>query len=178
MGGRFLIPPIVAAVVVFTSAAAVAQPVAGSPAQLYPATAVDGHADESTPPSATVLRLNVALDPEAAAWIFSAAAVADWATTIHVVGLRGGHENDRLVSWAPNAASVVAAGAALDVLAGATWTRVMRGHPRVAAIGLYAAAGMRSFVAARNEYRLAHTGICGVPPPCQLNCIEAFSRCR
>lgn len=113
---------------------------------------------------------------QSATWMFGAAAAADWATTVHYLAFHHGQEDDPLINWAPSPALTVAAGAMLDIAAFMLWRRVTNGHPRLANVGLYLTSGVRVWVAGRNEYRIAHNGGC-VVPPCQNNCVAAFSRC-
>jgi hypothetical protein len=123
-------------------------------------------------------RLAGTIAAEPATWTFAAAAATDWATTAHALGWHGGHENNPVISWAPNVPITIAVGAAIDTGGVLLWRRVTRNHPKLRAAGLYAGASARVFVAARNEYRIAHPGVCAPVPPCSWNCIEAFSRCR
>jgi cytochrome c oxidase subunit II len=111
-----------------------------------------------------------------ATWMFGVAAAADWATTFHSLEFHHGQENDPIINWAPTPTLTIAAGATLDVAAFILWRRFTNGHPRIANTGLYLASALRVWVASRNEYRIGHAIRCTVPP-CQYNCIAAFSRC-
>jgi cytochrome c oxidase subunit 2 len=114
----------------------------------------------------------------AATMTFGAAAVADAATTIHYLEFHHGYEQNPLINWAPTPLATVAVGAALDLAAVAVWGRMTRGHPRVANAGLYVASGFHIFFAARNESRIARNSAACTVPPCQYNCVAAFSRCH
>ena len=114
---------------------------------------------------------------QAASWTFATAAATDWATTFHYLGFRHGHEDNPLINWAPTPATTVAAGAAFDVVSFLVWRRLTKHHPRVANAGLFIDSGVRFFVAARNEYRIARSSVCPATP-CRYRCVEAVSRCR
>jgi hypothetical protein len=103
---------------------------------------------------------------------FAVAAAADWATTAHFLIGHGGHEDNPVINWAPNAPATIAVGAALDVAGAIAWRRLTRGHPRWTATGFYAAAALRVAFAARNEYRIAHAP--GATAPCAVNCVAVF----
>ena len=109
---------------------------------------------------------------------FGAAAAADWATTFHSLEFHHGREKDPIISWAPTPATTIAAGAMLDVAAFMLWRRFTSGHPRLANTGLYLASGFRVWVAGRNELRIGHAAAGCTVPPCQYNCVAAFSRCH
>jgi plastocyanin len=106
----------------------------------------------------------------AASWTFAAAAATDWATTLHYLEFHHGQEDNPLINWAPTPATTVAIGAASDVLSFLVWRRLTRHHPRLANAGLFLESGLRFFVAARNEYRIAHSS--------PYNCVDSFSHCR
>ena len=82
----------------------------------------------------------------------SAAAAADWASTYHALKhfeLR--ETNPFLQSFQRSPGKLVTAGAAMDAAAFSTWNVVMgRRHPRVAAAGLWAMAGFRSYLVFHN----------------------------
>jgi len=126
--------------------------------------------DSAPEPSSIVAPTSTEISTSA----FAIAAAADWATTAHFLMWHGGHEDNPVINWAPNAPTTIALGAAIDVAGVVTWKRLMRGHPRWAAAGLYAAAAGRIFLAARNEYRIAH--LPGAPGPCAINCVALFDR--
>jgi hypothetical protein len=130
-----------------------------------------GEAPESPPPI-------VVPDHDASIWMFGTAAAVDWATTAHSLAFHHGHEDNPLINWTPTPAATIATGAAIDAAGVVLWERLMRDHPRTAAIGLYVASALRLLVAVQNEYRIAHAGTCALPPPCQLNCRDVFDRCR
>lgn len=92
--------------------------------------------------------------------VFAGAAAADWTTTYR--NLSPGPTWDRGQEWNPllsplhnRPVPTVLAGAALDVVGVWAWDRfVGRKHPKLAAIGLYAGAGLRIWLASRNTLRL------------------------
>jgi len=103
----------------------------------------------------------------AASRMFEVAAAVDWATTVHSLAFHHGRENNPLINWAPTTATTIAVGAAIDLAGLAAWQRMTRDHPRLSAAGLYVSTAMRVFVAARNEYRIAHVPPCATPASCQ-----------
>ena len=124
--------------------------------------------------AATALRLSIgslervsAASDDAASRMFEAAAAIDWGTTIHSLVFHRGRENNPLINWAPTTATTVALGAAIDLAGLAAWQRMTRDHPRLSAAGLYISTAMRVYVAARNEYRIAHPPPCAAPVSCQ-----------
>lgn len=84
--------------------------------------------------------------------IFAAAATADWVSTYQFIQ-RGANETNPLINrMQTKPALMIASGAAIDVAGLWAWNRyVGEKHPRLAAVGLYAAAGFRIWLAARNN---------------------------
>jgi hypothetical protein len=95
--------------------------------------------------------------------VFSAAAAADWVSTYRLQQ-RGGHEQNRMYSWADGRPEVIVTiGAASDVLGVWAWNRyVGRRHPRIARIGLYGASTFRIWLALHNS-QLAPADLHGPP---------------
>lgn len=100
--------------------------------------------------------------------IFAGASAADWATTYRNLSPYGHESNPLLLVFHDRPAPTVLAGAALDGVGAWAWDRyVGRRHPKLAAVGLYAASGFRVFIAARNASRLrnfAPTAVAVCPP--------------
>lgn len=84
--------------------------------------------------------------------VFIAAATADWVST-YQFSQRGARETNPLIKGLQSRPAVmVAAGAGIDLAGLWLWNRyVGKSHPRLAAVGLYAATGFRVFLAARNN---------------------------
>ena len=82
----------------------------------------------------------------------SAAAAADWATTYHVLSNYHAREmNPLLRRWEDTPGQLVTAGAIMDGVAFSTWNLTMgRRHPKIAAVGLWAMAGFRTYLAIHN----------------------------
>lgn len=96
--------------------------------------------------------------------VFAGAAAADWATTYHFLSNNPGwhHEGNPLLAWADDrTGETIAAGIAMDVVGAWALNRfVGRRHPKLAAFGLYAWAGLRGTMAARN-YQMRPRPYCG-----------------
>ena len=83
--------------------------------------------------------------------VFAAAAAADWTSTYYA--LDNGCKEDNVVinRLQRHPPLLIFAGAGIDVAGMWAWnTYVGRQHPRLAKIGLYAAAGFRLYLAAKN----------------------------
>jgi hypothetical protein len=82
----------------------------------------------------------------------TAAAAADWATTYHALKYYQVREtNPFLQSWQRKPGQLVTVGAAIDAATFSAWNLTMgRKHPRIAAAGLWAMAGFRTFLAINN----------------------------
>ena len=104
--------------------------------------------------------LNAAPPPEAerpkeslrtATAVFAVAFTADMITTAAFVA-RGGHEKNPMLAPLQDEPVLMLTVAAATATAGVwAWNRyVGRKHPKIAKVGLYAAAGVEFFVAARN----------------------------
>ena len=80
--------------------------------------------------------------------VFAATAASDWATTYH--GISHGYfaEGNSLINrWQDHPAAMVAAGSAMDVASVMVWNRfVGRRHPKIAAVGLYAASAFLAYL--------------------------------
>jgi hypothetical protein len=81
-----------------------------------------------------------------------AAATADWASTYHALKFyRVRETNPLLQSWQKKPGKLVTVGAAIDVAGLSAWNlTVGRKHPRLAAAGLWAMAGFRTYLAINN----------------------------
>ena len=82
---------------------------------------------------------------------FAIAAGADWTTT--AVDVAGGatEQNPLLKRFRSDPTSTVAAGSLIDLAGVCLWHRTVgRHHPRLAAVGLYAAAMFRTYLAIHN----------------------------
>lgn len=90
-------------------------------------------------------------DLRTATTVFAVAAASDWTATYHGISSGAFNEGNPTVAWAQGRpALMVAAGVAEDVALALAWRRLVgRRHPRVAAVGLYAAAGFRVYLAAK-----------------------------
>lgn len=98
--------------------------------------------------------------------IFAGAAAADWASTYRNLAPYGHEANPLLQPFHDQPVPTVIAGAALDVAAVWTWNRFIgRRHPKMAALGLYAAAGFRVWMAARNVQRWEQRPVVAICPP-------------
>lgn len=87
--------------------------------------------------------------------VFAGAAAADWTTTYQNLSPRGRETNPLLGMFNNQPVPTVIAGASLDLAAAWAWNRfVGRSHPKLAAAGLYLAAGVRVLLATRNAIRL------------------------
>jgi hypothetical protein len=84
----------------------------------------------------------------------SVAAAADWASTYHALSSQPDHLRERNPFLRPFQAQpgpMVVLGAAMDVGGLAAWNlTVGRTHPKLATVGLYAMAGLRTYWAVRN----------------------------
>lgn len=82
----------------------------------------------------------------------SAAAAADWTTTYHALSHYELRETNPLLQpWQGKPGPLVTAGALMDVGGITAWNlTVGRKHPRLAAAGLWAMAGFRSYLAIHN----------------------------
>jgi hypothetical protein len=82
----------------------------------------------------------------------SAAAAADWATTYHALQNYHVRETNPLLQrWQSSPGQLVTVGAAIDAAAFTTWNMTVgRKHPRLAAAGLWAMAGFRTYLAIHN----------------------------
>ena len=80
--------------------------------------------------------------------VFATAAAGDWASTYHGVSHLEFAEGNPLINrWQNHPALMVTAGTALDVGSLVLWNRyVGRHHPKLAAVGLYVAAGFRTYL--------------------------------
>jgi|SRR5579872_5795713 len=80
--------------------------------------------------------------------VFATAAAGDWFSTYHGVTHLEFLEGDPLINrWQNHPALMVTAGTALDVGSVILWNRyVGRHHPKLAAVGLYVAAGFRTYL--------------------------------
>jgi hypothetical protein len=80
--------------------------------------------------------------------VFGAAAAADWTATYHGLSHRKLSEGDPLINgWQNQPALMVIAGTAFDVGSLVVWNHyVGRHHPKLAAVGLYVAAGFRTYL--------------------------------
>ena len=88
--------------------------------------------------------------------VFAGAAAADWTTTYAALASGEFRECDPLLTFTKNRpVPTVVFGAALDVAAVWAWRRAVgRRHPKLAALGLYVAAGLQASIAARNLHRV------------------------
>lgn len=84
--------------------------------------------------------------------VASAAAAADWATTYHALKNYQLREvNPLLRPWQETPGKLVTAGAVMDAVAFSAWNVTMgRRHPKIAAVGLWAMAGFRAYLAIHN----------------------------
>jgi hypothetical protein len=91
-------------------------------------------------------------DLKAPTIVASAAAAADWATTYYALKNYHVRElNPLLQPWQSKPGQLVSVGAIVDGAAFSTWNLTMgRKHPRIAAAGLWAMAGFRTFLAIHN----------------------------
>lgn len=82
----------------------------------------------------------------------AAAAAADWASTYHALdNYRVRELNPLLRPWESSPGKMVTVGAAMDIAAFTTWNLTMgRRHPRIAAAGMWAMAGFRTYLALHN----------------------------
>jgi hypothetical protein len=82
----------------------------------------------------------------------SAAAAADWATTYHALKNYQVREvNPLLRPWQETPGKLVTAGAVMDTVAFSAWNVTMgRRHPKIAAVGMWAMAGFRTYLAIHN----------------------------
>lgn len=81
----------------------------------------------------------------------SVAAAADWTTTYHALQHPTIRETNPLLQPWSQPASIVTAGVLMDVAGVTAWRRVVGPkHPRVVAVGLWAMAGFRSYLAVQN----------------------------
>ena len=82
----------------------------------------------------------------------SAAAAADWATTYHALkNYRVRETNPLLHPWQESPGKLVTAGALMDVMAYSAWNMTMgKRHPKIAAAGMWAMAGFRTYLAIHN----------------------------
>ncbi|MCX6543790.1 MAG: hypothetical protein NTV05_05180 [Acidobacteria bacterium] len=82
----------------------------------------------------------------------------DYATTYQALG-RGARETNPVVNWIPNRSAMLAVGAAGDAAGAYLWVKVVgKKHRRLAAIGLYVAAGVRVWLAVHND-RVCRPGL-------------------
>ena|SRR5688572_25873275 len=82
----------------------------------------------------------------------SAAAAADWSTTYHALkNYRVREVNPLLRPFESSPGKLVTMGALMDGAAFSAWNMTMgKRHPRIAAAGLWAAAGFRTYLAIHN----------------------------
>jgi hypothetical protein len=82
----------------------------------------------------------------------SAAAAADWATTYHALQNYHVRETNPLLQrWQSSPGQLVTVGAAMDAAAFTAWNMTVgKKHPRLAAAGLWAMAGFRTYLAINN----------------------------
>ena len=85
-------------------------------------------------------------------WAATTAAAADWASTYHALTNYQLREmNPLLQSFQESPGRLVTVGAAIDAAAFSTWNvTVGRKHPRIAAAGLWAMAGLRAYLVFHN----------------------------
>jgi hypothetical protein len=102
-------------------------------------------------PPPTEIRTGMSPSLRRATAVYAIAGALDVASTAAFV-LRGGHEgNPLLAPMQDKPALMLTVGVATSVTGVWAWNRfVGRKHPKIAAIGLYAAAGVHAFLAARN----------------------------
>jgi len=84
--------------------------------------------------------------------VASAAAAADWASTYHALKYYQVREtNPLLQSWQQEPGKLITVGAAIDAATFSAWNLTMGPrHPRLAAVGLWAMAGFRAYLAINN----------------------------
>lgn len=84
--------------------------------------------------------------------VASAAAAADWATTYHALKNYHVRElNPLLRPWESSPGKLVSAGAVMDAAAFSAWNMALgKRHPKIAAAGLWAMAGFRTYLAIHN----------------------------
>jgi|SRR5688500_17770178 hypothetical protein len=82
----------------------------------------------------------------------SAAAAADWASTYHALkNYRVREVNPLLQRFEDSPGKLVSVGAVMDVAAFSAWNLTMgKRHPRIAAAGMWAMAGFRTYLAIHN----------------------------
>jgi hypothetical protein len=80
------------------------------------------------------------------------AAAADWASTYHALSNYQVREvNPLLRPWQDTPGKLVVAGAVMDGVAFGAWNMTMgKRHPRIAAVGMWAMAGFRTYLAIHN----------------------------
>lgn len=92
-----------------------------------------------------------AQDLRTATTVFAVAAASDWTATYHGLSSGAFNEGNQTIAWAQDRpALTVAVGVVEDVALALAWRRLVgRRHPRVAAVGFYAAAGFRVYLASK-----------------------------
>jgi hypothetical protein len=81
----------------------------------------------------------------------SAAAAADWTSTYHALKFYNLRETNPLLQSFQSPGPLVTVGAAIDAATFSTWNLTMgRKHPRIAAAGLWAMAGFRTYLVIHN----------------------------
>jgi hypothetical protein len=82
----------------------------------------------------------------------TAAAAADWASTYHALKNYQLREvNPLLRPWEESPGKLITAGAVMDGVAFSAWNMTMgKRHPKIAAVGLWAMAGFRTYLAIHN----------------------------
>ena len=83
--------------------------------------------------------------------VYAGAVTADWSSTYRTLSLGGTERNIALRFLHDDPVKTVVVGAAMDAIGAWVWNRYIgKTHPKLATIGLYAAAGFRTWCAVRN----------------------------